>query len=136
MNPTDPQAAAMNLMQQYLDALNQRDQQALVGALHFPHYRLTDGVLKVWETEAAYFQDFLTRAGGEWHHTRWGRLECVQAGDNKVHLDVQVDRYREDDSLIISFRSLWVIACIDGRWGAQLRSSFAPDAKIIAASEH
>lgn len=123
--------AALDMMQTYLEALNKRDQDALVATLHFPHYRLTDGKLKVWEGPDDYFADFKKRAGSEWHHTKWGELKVVQSSEDKVHLDVRVDRFREDDSPLISFRSLWVIAKLDGVWGAQLRSSFAPDARII-----
>ncbi|MGI9391572.1 MAG: hypothetical protein ACR2O1_16060, partial [Boseongicola sp.] len=55
------------------------------------------------------------------------------SGADKVHLDVQVDRFTKDGSPLISFLSLWVLARIDGKWAAQLRSSFAPDAQIIEA---
>jgi hypothetical protein len=42
-----------------------------------------------------------------------------------VHLDVRFTRYRADGSALGSFRSLWVIARLGGKWAAQLRSSFA-----------
>ena len=44
---------------------------------------------------------------------------------DKVHLDVGFTRFRADGTAIASYRSLWVIAKLSGRWGAQLRSSFA-----------
>jgi hypothetical protein len=42
-----------------------------------------------------------------------------------VHLDVQFSRQRADGSLLGRYRSIWVVTCIDRRWAAQLRSSFA-----------
>ena len=121
---------AKAVMMDYLDALNKRDSAALIRTMHFPHYRLSEGQLKTWAAADDYFADFKRRAGGDWHHTRWGHMEAVQSSAEKVHLDVRVDRYDAEDRLIVSFRSLWVIALIDDRWGAQLRSSFAPDSRF------
>lgn len=118
-------AAARGVMHAHVAALNERDQTALAATLHFPHYRLTGGHLKTWETPDTYLADFLARAGGGWHHTRWNFLTVVAAGADKVHLDVSFTRYRSDGSALGTFRSLWVLALIDGRWAAQLRSSFA-----------
>ena len=49
----------------------------------------------------------------------------IAAGATKVHLDVQFTRYRVDNSVIGSFRSLWIVTKDDGRWGVAARSSFA-----------
>ncbi len=124
--------AARLVMEQHVAALNARDEQALADTLHFPHYRLSDNGLKVWEDSSTYFSDFYARAGKDWHHTMLKQTSIVAASAEKVHLDVWFDRCREDDSVISSFRSLWVIAKLDGRWAAQLRSSFAPDKTMMA----
>lgn len=118
-------AAARAVMHAHVAALNARDQPALAATLHFPHYRLTDGRLKTWATPDSYLTDFLARAGDDWDHTRWNFLTVVAASPEKVHLDVSFTRYRADGSTLGTFRSLWVIACLEGRWAAQLRSSFA-----------
>lgn len=112
-------------MHAHVAALNTRDSAALAATLHFPHYRLTDGRLKTWETPDSYLADFLARAGDGWDHTRWNVLTVVAASSDKVHLDVSFTRYRADSSALGTFRALWVMARIDGRWAAQLRSSFA-----------
>ena len=133
-NETSAITQAKQIMQDYLDALNQRDSAALVSNMHFPHYRLSEGNLKTWATTEDYFADFIKRAGDNWHHTRWGELEVLQHSADKVHFHVRVDRFDADDQLIVSFVSLWVIARIGGRWGAQLRSSFAPDSRFLTAT--
>lgn len=130
---TENIAAAIAVMQAHIDGINARDGDAISATLHFPHYRLSDGRLKIWETSESYLDDFRTRAGQNWSHSAWGHLKVVQASDDKVHLDVLVERFTTDGSPLIAFSSLWVIAKIDGVWAAQLRSSFAPDAQIIAA---
>ena len=128
-------AAALAVMQAHIDGINVRDGEAIASTLHFPHYRLTEGKLKVWETSKSYLTDFRSRAGQNWNLSSWGHLNVVHASSEKVHLDVLVQRFASDGSLIIAFPSLWVVAQIDGVWAAQLRSSFAPDSKIIAEGQ-
>ncbi len=118
--------AARAVMAAHLEALNAQDSAAMAATLHFPHYRLSGGVMRVWEDADIYLADFRKRAGGEWHHTVWDSIDVFAAAPDKVHLDVRFTRFREDDSVLARHRSLWVISCLDGRWGAQLRSSFAP----------
>jgi len=122
----DAIAAARGVMAAHLVALNAQDPEALAATMHFPHYRLSGGVMRVWEGPDRYLADFHARAGGEWHHTRWDSIEVLMASRDKVHLDVRFTRLRADDTALARHRSLWVIAEIDGRWAAQLRSSFAP----------
>lgn len=124
--------ASLFVMQAHLDALNARDGDAIAATLHFPHYRLTDGKLKVWEGPENYLADFHSRAGQNWGHSAWGRLEVVHVSEDKVHLDVLVQRFGSSGDLLIEFESLWVIARINDVWAAQLRSSFAPDAQIVS----
>ena len=116
---------ALEVMDRHIEALNARDDDALVGTLHFPHIRLSGTALKIWDTPEHYFNDFLQRAGGDWCYSRFVDIKLLQASDDKAHLDAEIRRYRADDSLITSFRSLWVIVCIDGVWAAKMRSSFA-----------
>ncbi|MGY0217160.1 hypothetical protein ACWJJH_07175 [Endozoicomonadaceae bacterium StTr2] len=120
-------AEARKAMERHQQGLNNADNGMLASSLHFPHYRLSNGVMKKWSTIEEYFEDFYQRAGSEWHHTLWGEINVLAASDDKVHLDIRIDRYRADDSLLTSFHSLWVIARINGVWAAQLRSSFAAD---------
>lgn len=112
-------------MHRHIAALNARNADDIAATLHFPHYRLTEAGFKVWPTPDAYFSDFLKRAGDGWARSAWNHLAVVAASPEKVHLDVGFTRYRADGSPLGTFRALWVIACVDGRWAAQLRSSFA-----------
>ncbi len=119
-------AAALAVLDAHMAALNARDEAGLNATLHFPHYRLSGGRMQVWREPGEYMADFRARAGGDWDHTAWDFRHVVAAGADKVHLDVQFTRYRADGSALGKFRSLWVVARLDGRWAAQLRSSFAP----------
>ena len=108
-----------------MTALNAGDEPALLATLHFPHYRLAGGKMRVWDEPGAYLGDFLARAGADWHHSEWDFRQVIAAGPAKVHLDVQFTRYRADNSVIGSFRSLWIVTDDCGRWAVAARSSFA-----------
>lgn len=108
-----------------MTALNAGDEPALLATLHFPHYRLAGGGMRVWDQSGPYLADFLARAGANWHHSAWDFRRVIAAGPAKVHLDVQFSRCRADNSVIGSFRSLWIITEKDGRWAVAARSSFA-----------
>ncbi len=121
-----PIDSAIAVMETHIQALNARDEAALAATLHFPHYRLAGGVLKVWKSSDQYFADFRARAGGDWHHSRWESLDVIAADETKVHLDVTFTRHAADESLIGRFRSLWIISKLNGVWAAHFRSTFAP----------
>ena len=126
MSELEAVACAKDVMARHVAALNAGDEAALAATLHFPHYRLSGGRLKTWAGPADYLADFRARAGDGWHRSEWDALEPIAATPDKVHLDVRFTRYREDGAVLGRFRSLWVIAKLDGVWAAQLRSSFAP----------
>ena len=116
----------MGVLDRHLAALNSGDAVALAQTLHFPHYRLAGGHMKIWQRPETYLQDFYARAGDEWHHSAWDFRNSISSSSDKVHLDVQFSRYRTDGSVLGRYRSIWVVSLIDQRWAAQLRSSFAP----------
>ena len=130
MQPKEPiqQAitAALTVMDRHLSALNERNTEAIANTLHFPHFRLVGSELKVWETADRYFDDFTARAGENWAYTKLTSIKPISATTNKVHLDVQVNRFDTQQQLIADFKSIWVITEINGVWAAQLRSSLAP----------
>ena len=53
---------AMDVMAANIKALNARDEAAFAATLHFPHYRLSGGRMKIWPGPETYFSDF---SGGE-----------------------------------------------------------------------
>ena len=118
--------AALEVMDKHISALNDRHTSELATTLHFPHFRLVGTSLKVWETADRYFDDFTARAGEKWAYTKLASITIISADSNKVHLDVQINRFNAQDQLIADFRSIWVITEIGGVWAAQLRSSLAP----------
>lgn len=128
-NNTDVEQAnfqhAMAVLDEHMAALNAGDNARLCATLHFPHYRLASGKMQVWEIPDSYLADFHARAGAGWHHSLWDFRNLIAAGPEKIHLDVQFTRYRADNSIMGSYRSLWIVAKLDGRWAVQARSTYA-----------
>ena len=118
-------AAVMHVLDEHMAGLNTRDRERINSTLHFPHHRLSGSVLKTWKDGEQYFDDFLARAGDGWNRSEWDFRNVIAAGEDEVHMDVQFTRYREDGSAMGHFRSLWILTRLNGRWAAQLRSSFA-----------
>ena len=60
-----------------------------------------------------------------WARTAWDYVELVDAGADKVHFPVQFTRYGTDGSTMGSYKSFYIVTCVNERWGIQGRSSWA-----------
>ncbi|MDP6342784.1 MAG: hypothetical protein QF578_22745 [Alphaproteobacteria bacterium] len=123
----DFEAAALAVLDTYLDALNARDSAAMRACFHFPHYRFPGGRVEVFETAEDYgIDNFLVRDDTRgWARTDWDHRKMVHGDAGKVHFDVQFTRYRADGSVLGTYQSLWVVTNRDGKWGVMARSSYA-----------
>ncbi len=124
----DRDAAVMAVLDRFMETFNAQDNDAHLETYHFPHVRIASGTVSVMETAAAYPRDLYERSliPSGWHHSAWLSRDIVQAGPDKVHVATEFARYRADGSLLATYKSLYVVTRIDGRWGVQARSSFAP----------
>ena len=113
-----------------MNALNARDSDALYRTLQLPHVRISGSGVAIWMTladlEESYLRDFYSRAGPEWDHTVLDSTDVLHSSENKVHVLIQFTRCDRNGDKIATFRSLWIMTWVEGRWGAQARSSFAP----------
>ena len=126
----DSAAAAVSAIASFMAALNAGYAEGLHDLLHLPHIRISGGGVAIWhnreELEATYMRDFHARAGADWHHTVLDSAQVLHSSEHKVHVLIQFTRCAADGSAIATYRSLWIMTNVDGRWGAQARSSFAP----------
>jgi hypothetical protein len=121
-------AEARAVMDGFMVAFNAQDAEALRTTwFHFPHVRLHSGQVTVMATPADFRSAVWGRTGQAegWARTAWDYVEPVDSGPDKVHFRVQFTRYRADGSAIGSYRSLYIVTKLDGRWGIQARSSWA-----------
>lgn len=122
--------AAVSAIASFMAALNAGDTEAVLGLLHLPHIRISGGGVAIWhdreELEATYMRDFYARASADWHHTVLDSTKVLHSSEHKVHVLIQFTRCTADGAPIATYRSLWIMTDVGGRWGAQARSSFAP----------
>lgn len=125
---TAAEREALGPLLAYMTAWNLRDLAGMDASFHFPHARIASSRIHILEQSTGqvtdFFDKFIEQTG--WHYSLWDYRRAVQSTDDKVHFAVQFTRYRADDSVIGHYPSMWIVAKIDGKWGVQARSSFAP----------
>jgi hypothetical protein len=121
------EAAALQVLDAFMLAFNASDAEGVRATMHFPHVRLASGSVTVFQTPADFnLERFAARVSGQgWQHSRWDERRVIHVGPAKVHVDVLFSRLRADGSLIGSYRSIYIVVNLAGRWGIQARSSFA-----------
>ena len=119
-------AAAQGRLDAFMTAFNARDLPAFEATFNFPHVRFASGKVTILNPGDLRPQMFSEGALSDWDHSAWQRRNVIHAGHDKVHIDTRFARYRKDGSLIGAFDSIYIVTRVNGRWGIQGRSSFAP----------
>ena len=116
---------ARKVIEAYFPLFSKHDVKGLLSVVNFPHIRVTDaGTLiipsaKEWTGDPTPLEDY-------YHHTELESLTFVQSSAVKAHALVVFTRYKADGKKYISFPTLWIVTRVNGHWGIQVRSSFAP----------
>lgn len=120
--------AAKRVAQTFVEAFSSRDYGRLAATLNYPHVRLADGRFTTFENPDQFIQrnvensDRLTAEGFD--HSVLRYLEAMQAGPDKVHLQIINDRCHADGTMYRAFNTLWIVTLQDGHWGIKFRSSY------------
>jgi len=126
----DSEANAIQAIESFMAALNAGNDKALFDTMHVPHVRISGNGVAIYATredlEENYLQGFAARAGDSWHHTVLDWTQALHSSENKVHVFIQWTRYDKDGVALATHKALWIMTKLNGRWGAQARSSFAP----------
>ena len=126
----DSEARATQVIEAFMAALNSGDNPALFDAMHVPHVRISGNGVAIYltkeELEREYLNGFSSRAGDTWHHTELDWVQPLHSSEDKAHLYIQWTRYDKNGGVLATHQALWIMTQLDGRWGAQARSSFAP----------
>ena len=124
------EAEAIQALEAFMAALNAGDNQALFDTMHVPHVRISGDGVAIYATreelEKDYLKGFAARAGDSWHHTVLDSTQVIHSSEYKVHVFIQFNLYDKDGGPLATHQSLWIMTRLNGRWGAQARSSFAP----------
>jgi hypothetical protein len=85
---SDPEALAP--IRAFTAAMNERDLDALRSALHYPHFRLADGVMRI--TEKAFDLGPPWEAYADVARGSLDAWEVIHSSDDKVHFAIRVTR--------------------------------------------
>jgi hypothetical protein len=120
--------ACMAGLDRFMTALNAHDARAMDEEMHFPHVRLAEGRLVVYERPSSNPMDLFTSLiqKSNWDHSIWTKRVPIQSSDTKVHWAVEYKRFTKDDTVIGTYDSLYVMTLKDAKWKIQVRSSFGP----------
>ena len=120
--------AGLDLLDRHMAAINNHDARAMAALMHYPHPRLAEGKVTVYDGPDSNPMDLFERlqAQDNWHHSEWNERELIQFNADKAHWKLVYTRYRTDGSVIGVYDSLSILTCQDGQWGIQSRSSFGP----------
>lgn len=116
---------AIAVVGRYYTALNANNEEGVRDAFHFPHVRIgADGTVKTYPTRSdlrfASFLEIMQKNG--WHHSAWDKVDVVFTTPRKAHIGVNFTRYREDNSVIGHYFSLYIVTCHDDKWAIQAGS--------------
>jgi hypothetical protein len=118
---------ALRAIEIFFEGFNAEDDARIHEALNFPHVRIASGTVRVIEGPEGFKTPFAALKQVEgWHHSTLDRADVIHEGSDKVHFDVCFSRFLEDGSRYATHQAVWVVTRIDGHWGIQARSSFAP----------
>jgi hypothetical protein len=124
---TGAERAAMACLDEFMRAWNARDVAAFRATFNYPSVRIASGRVRLIEGPQSHPDDLFERmAATGWHHSAWLRRNVIHSGDDKVHFDTRFGRYRDDGTTIGEYDSIYIVSKVDGHWGVQGRSSFAP----------
>jgi len=116
---------ARKVIEAYFPLFSRHDVKGLLDVVNFPHVRVTDaGTLIIpsaneWTGDPTPLED-------HYHHTGLDSLTFVQSNAAKAHALVVFSRYKADGKRYVSYPTLWIVTKVNGHWGIQVRSTFAP----------
>ncbi len=119
--------AAMAVLDRFMAAFSASDVDGIRASFNFPHVRFHSGKVTTFPNPESFNLDNFrsTADARDWASSVWDERRVIHAGADKVHFDTQFSRLRADGRIIASYRSIYIVTRIDGRWGIQGRSSFA-----------
>jgi hypothetical protein len=120
-------AEARGAIEAFFKGFNARDDNAVRKSLNYPHIRMASGNVNIVQRAEDYATgyDRLTSREG-WDRSTLDSVKVRQHEPDKVHFEIVFSRYKKDGTKYATYDSLWIVTKVDGRWGVQCRSSFAP----------
>ena len=120
-------AAAVAAVERYVAAFNDPvDAPGWAATLNYPHVRVADGAVDLWDSADAYLQGPQVGRQRTWSRTRLDGARPVQIGAAGVNVAVRLSRLNRLGVTLSSHEAVYLVTNRDGNIGIQARSSFAP----------
>ena len=127
---SDSERLALEALDAYMETFNAHDWASNAATLNYPHIRMAGARVTIWGSAEEYARANPNRIGSTfergWHHSAFDEREIIDSSDDKVHVAVQFTRYDKHGAALATYASLWIVTLVDGHWGIQARSTFAP----------
>ena len=124
---SDLGAAAVAAMERYVTAFNDPvDAEGWAATLNYPHVRVADGTVDLWDSAGAYLEGTQIGRQRTWSRTRLDWARPVQIGAAGVNVAVRLSRLNRRGETLSSHEAVYLVTNRDGHLGIQARSSFAP----------
>ena len=108
-------ARAVALVEDYIDAYNDRDWAQCAGLMVTPHFKIDVGLVREWDSREALQEAF---QDGPWHFVTEISARAVQGGENSV--TVALDALLDGGDRAI--KGVFFVVDKGGGWGIQARS--------------
>jgi hypothetical protein len=126
MQESEREAQARNTIDDFFAQFNARDIEGTRRTLHYPHIRIAESEVRIWNEPADFNVDFETLSAEGWTHSTLDACIMKQNSDEKAHFEIQFSMHKGSKGRYATYISLWVLTRKDDHWGIQIRSSFAP----------
>lgn len=117
--------AARKIIDDFLDAFNALDGDAIRDTLHFPNILISTNGVQITDKASDFVNVYTDLPQTEgWHHTELGDCDAVQMSEDKVHFTLNMTRHHADGAIYSDITGLWIVTRVEGRWGVLVRSMF------------
>ena len=121
-----PSRAAIKVLDDFMAGFNAKDIKKFEATYNYPHVRLAGGKVVTLNAPSDRQEVFARlQSSMGWDYSGYDERKIIHCGPDKVHVAVRVTRYKKDGTPIQTFDSLYVVTNQNGRWGIQMRSSYA-----------
>ena len=120
---TKNEAAAQAAVAAFMKAWNSHDPAAVAAALHYPHVRMADGLLEIWNSAEQFLAGAEPGRQRTWYQTRLDQSKVVQATSNGVNVSVVFSRLGRDGRVLTRDEGVFLVILRNNGWRVQARST-------------
>ena len=118
---------ARKTIEEYIEAFNAQDVQAMIDKLNFPFSWIINNVVRPVEKASDFVSPTVRLVEEEgWDHTELDWVEPVQVWETKAHFKLAYSRFKADGTKYMTHEALWIVTTDKNHWGIQCMSLYIP----------